>query len=323
MAGSERFEEAGDDGAAGVATRESQGRGTHPDEVISAHTRVLAGSSAWSRYFEVPSGRRIHAIEVGDGKPLVLLHGSGPTALQFLPLIERLTGVRAIAVDRPGFGLSDTIERESEDYREAAVDSMSLILDGLGLRKTALLGNSTGGTWALWYALAHPDRVTRLVLLGASPLLPETHVPPPMLGVATPTAGPPPQLPPPSRDSVVQGMSVFGEGETIVRYPDQVEAMVAAGSDRLLAGVRLTELRALIAPTGWQPALAMRPEDIQVLTVSTLLIWGEQDPLGGAEVALTAAATIPHAQLELLPAGHAPWLGHPDRVAAMVGDFVR
>jgi pimeloyl-ACP methyl ester carboxylesterase len=305
-----------------VAT-ESQGRAAHPDAVIVAHERVLAGSAAQSRYFEVAGGRRIHAIEIGDGTPLVLLHGSGPTALQFLPLLIRLTGVRAIAVDRPGFGLSDPIERPSEDYREAAVDNVNLILDGLGLTETALLGNSAGGTCALWYALAHPDRVTRLVLLGASPLLPGTRVPPPMLAVATTSAGPPPEMPPPSTETVIQSMSVFGEGDTIARYPEQLEAMVAAGSDRLLAGARLTELRALIAPTGWQPALAMRPDELHALTVPTLLIWGERDPLGGADVAATAAAAIPGAQLELLPAGHGPWLGHPDRVAAMVGDFVR
>jgi len=310
-------------GQQGVATTASQGRDTHPDDVIAAHARALAGSSAQSRHVEVAGGRRMHAIEVGDGKPLVLLHGSGPTALQFLPLLERLTGVRAIAVDRPGFGLSDPIERRSADYREAAVDSVNRILDGLGLTETALLGNSAGGTWALWYALANPDRVTRLVLLGAPPLFPGTRVPPPMLAVATPSAAPPPQMPPPSTETVIQSMSIFGEGKTIARYPEQIEAMVAAGSDRLLAGARRNELRALIAPTGWRPALAMQQEELHALTVPTLLIWGEQDPLGGADVAATAAATIPHAQLELLPAGHAPWLGHPDRVAARVRDFVR
>lgn len=306
-----------------VATGELQERKTHADEVFAAHERVLARSAAQSRYFEVASGRRIHAIEIGDGTPLVLLHGSGPTALQFLPLLERLTDVRAIAVDRPGFGLSDPIEPPSEDYREAALDSVNLILDGLGLTETALLGNSAGGTCALWYALAHPDRVTRLVLLGAPPLLPGTRVPPPMLAVATPSAGPPPEMPPPSTETVIQSMRVFGEGDTIARYPEQLEAMVAAGYDQLLAGARLTELRALIAPTGWQPALAIRPDALHALTVPTLLIWGEQDPLGRADVAATAAAAIPHAQLELLPAGHGPWLGHPDRVAAMVRDFVR
>jgi pimeloyl-ACP methyl ester carboxylesterase len=309
-------------GQQGVAIKESGGGVAHPDEVVAAHRRVLAGSSAQSRYVEVGSGRRVHAIEAGDGQPLVLLHGSGPTALLFLPLLERLTGVRAIAVDRPGFGLSEPSERTPEAYREAAIDSLTGILDGLGLATTALLGNSMGGTWALWYALARHDRVSRLVLLGAPPLLPGTRVPPPMLAVATPTVGQPPQMPPPSRDTVVQSMSVMGEADTIVDYPDQLEALVAGGSDTLASGTSLAELRAAISPTGWQPGLAVRPEELQELTVPTLLIWGDHDPLGGADVARMTAATIPDARLEVLSAGHAPWLGHPDRVATMVSDFV-
>jgi pimeloyl-ACP methyl ester carboxylesterase len=310
-------------GRQGVAFRESGGGVAHSEEVVAAHARVLAGSSAQSRYVKVAPGRRVHVIEAGDGQPVVLLHGSGPTALQFLPLLERLTGVRAIAVDRPGFGLSDPTERAPEAYRDAAVDSLTMILDGLGLAETALLGNSMGGTWALWYALAHPDRVRRLVLLGAPPLLPGTRVPPPMLAVATPTVGPPPQMPPPSRETVVQSMGVMGEGDTIVHYPDHIEAMLAAGYDQLAASTSLAELRAAIAPTGWQPVLAGRPEELRELSVPTLLIWGEHDPLGGADVARMTVATIPRAKLELLSAGHGPWLGHPDRVATMVSDFVR
>ncbi len=297
-------------------------RTVHSDEVIAAHARVLAGSGALSRYVDVSPGQRMHVIECGDGPTLVLLHGSGPTALQFLPLLNRLRGVHAMAVDRPGFGLSDPADRP-HDRREAAVANLTAILDSLGLRATALLGNSLGGTWALWYALAHPDRVSRLVLLGAPPLLAGTRVPSPMLAVATPTAGPPPPMPPPSRESVVQSMSVFGEAETIVQYPEQIDAMIAAGLDEIGLGARLAELRAVISPTGWQPALAMGVEELRRLTVPTLLIWGEHDPLGGADVAQDAATTIPDARLELLTAGHGPWLGHPDRVARLVSDFVR
>lgn len=296
----------------------------HPDEVASAHARVLAGSSAQSRYVDVAPGRRLHVIEAGDGPPLVLIHGSGPSALLFLPLIERLKGVRAIAVDRPGFGLSDLVETPQKLYRDAAVEYLGSTLDTLGLDETALLGNSTGGTWALWYALAHPGRVRRLVLLAASPLMPGTHVPPPMLAVAAPpTEGPPPQMPPPSAETVVRNMSVFGEADTIVNYPDQIAALVAAGSDRLASRSSLAELRALIAPSGWQPALELSPDELRALSVPTLLIWGEHDPLGGADVARTTAATIPGARLELLPAGHAPWLGQADRTASLVTDFLR
>ena len=304
-----------------VGTGGSALRTTHSDEVFAAHARVLSESGAVSRYVDVSPGQRMHVIDSGDGSPLVLLHGSGPTALQFLPLLGQLQGVRAMAADRPGFGLSDPAETQP-DRRDAAVSCVTAILDALGLRATALLGNSMGGTWALWFALAHPERVSSLVLLGAPPLMPGTRVPPPMLAVATPPSGPPSPMPPPSRESVVQGMSVFGEAETISQYPDQIDAMIAAGLDDTGLGARLDELRAVIAPTGWQPALAMGVEELRRLTVPTLLIWGDHDPLGGADVAQDAATAIPDARLELLPAGHGPWLGHPDRVARLVSDFV-
>ena len=197
---------------------------------MAAHARVLAGSTAQARYVDIDPTGRAYVIEAGEGPSVVLLHGSGPTALQFLPLLERVTGVRAIAVDRPGFGLSDSSDRPPVD-REAAVACMTAILDSLGLGQTALLGNSMGGTWALWYALGHLERVTRLILLGAPPLLTGTRVPPPLLAVATPTAGPPPPMPSPSREAVIQSMGVFGDAESIAQYPDQVDAMVAAGLD--------------------------------------------------------------------------------------------
>lgn len=297
---------------------------THPREVEAAHARALAGSSAHNRHVAVAPGQRVHVIEAGEGAPLVLIHGSGPSALLFLPLMRRMEGVRAIAVDRPGFGLSDPTEPAAMSYRDAAVAWVSSIIDALELGETALLGNSTGGTWALWYALAHPGRVRRLVLLGAPPLVEGARVPPPMLGVASPDTGePPPQMPPPSRESVVQSMSIFGEADTIVNYPDLVDALVVAAQDPVASGASLGELRTIITPTGWQPELEMPLDELRGLTVPTLLIWGEGDPLGGADVARTAAASIPDARFEVLAAGHAPWLGHPDRTATLVSDFVR
>ena len=299
-------------------------RSAHPSEVETAHQRALAGSSGWSRRLEMASGQRIHLLEAGDGEPLVLLHGSGPSALLFLPLITRLNGVRAIAVDRPGFGLSDPTESVSPSYRDAAVAWVASVIDGLGLEQTALLGNSTGGMWAIWYALAHPERVRRLVILGAPPLLSSTRVPPPMLAVAAPdTGGPPPQMPTPSPETVARNMSVFGEGDTIVSYPDLIDALVAAANDPIASGASLGELRTIISPAGWQPELETPPSELEGLTMPTLLIWGDGDPLGGSEVAGTTAASIPEARLEVLAAGHAPWLGHPDRAATLVSEFVR
>jgi pimeloyl-ACP methyl ester carboxylesterase len=297
---------------------------THPGEVIAVHERVLGGSSAQGRHIEVASGRRMHVIEVGEGPPLVLLHGSGPTALLFLPLLERLSGVRAIAVDRPGFGLSDPVDLPRERYRDAAVECLDSVLDALGLDETALLGNSMGGTWALWYTLAHPERVRRLVLLGAPPLLPGTRVPPPLRVVATPKVGEFLSRKMPSTPkTVVQNMGGMGEKDTIVNYPDQIEALVAAGHDPLASAVSLAELRAAISPLGFRSAMKVQRDELRQLTIPTLLIWGDHDPVGAPDVAQATADAIPGAQLELLPAGHGPWLGHPDRTAALVTNFVR
>lgn len=297
---------------------------THPEEVVGVHERALAGSSAQGRRIEIEPGRKVHVIETGEGPPLVLLHGSSTSALLLLPLLERLDGVRAIAVDRPGFGLSEPIDVPPERFADATVEWLDSLLDALGLDVTALLGNSMGGVWALWYALAHPERVSRLVLLGATPLLPGTRVPLPLRVMVTPKLGELLQrLIPPSRKMVVRMMGFMGEKRTIIDYPDQIDALIAAGNDPVAARVNLAELRAVLSPFGYRRELRMKPDELGRLTVPTLLVWGEQDPVGGPMVARVAAQAIRDTWLELLPAGHGPWLGHPDRVAELVTRFVR
>jgi hypothetical protein len=81
----------------------------HSDEVVALHERILRSSPARSRYIQVNSGRRVHVIEAGEGPPVLFLHGSSTSSLSLLPLLERPEGVRAIAVDRPGFGLSEPV----------------------------------------------------------------------------------------------------------------------------------------------------------------------------------------------------------------------
>jgi hypothetical protein len=68
----------------------------HSSESIEFHARLLSSSPATGRHVELASGRRAHVIEAGAGEPLVLLHPGGTSALVFMPLIERLTGLRVI-----------------------------------------------------------------------------------------------------------------------------------------------------------------------------------------------------------------------------------
>jgi pimeloyl-ACP methyl ester carboxylesterase len=308
-------------------TKSSMVRGssglTHPEEVVAIHERILGTSLAKSRFIKVGSSRRVHVIETGDGAPVVLLHGSSTSSLLLLPLLECLQGAWGIAVDRPGFGLSDPSDVPRERFRQAAVEWLDGVLDALGLDELALAGNSMGGTWALWYALARPERVRRLVLLGAAPLLPGTRVPPPLRVMATPGIGELLQrMLKPSRKMVVKMMASMGEKETIVNFPAQIEALLAAGRDPVAAQVNLTELRAAISPFGFRRALRVQSDELRSIATRTLLVWGDHEPVGSVEVAEATRDLIPDARLEVLPAGHAPWLGHPGRTAELVSDFV-
>src|SRR5260370_42004843 len=69
-------------------------------------------------------------------------------------------------MDRPGGGLSARLDSRGTPSREQAVTCIGSLLDTLKLRRVALVGNSMGGFWALAFALARPERVSKLVFLG-------------------------------------------------------------------------------------------------------------------------------------------------------------
>ena len=63
-------------------------------------------------------------------------------------------------------------------------------------------------------------------------------------------------------------------------------------------------------------------DELRSIGARTLFIWGDRGPLGSTDVARDAARPIPNARLEVLPAGHVPQFGHPQRVAAMASSFL-
>ena len=127
----------------------------------------------------------------------------------------------------------------------------------------------------------------------------------------------------PNAKMVVRLMSLVGEKDTIVRYPDLIESLGAAGGNPIASAANLAELRAIISALGFRPAMRVSPEDLRQLTVPTLLVWGDHDPIGGVKLAQATASLIPDAQLEVLPAGYVPWLGNPARVSDLLSGFVR
>ena len=301
----------------------------HSVQVRQVHERLLAGTSVRSRFVEVSDGARAHLLETGDGEPVVVLHGTGNSAGFLLPLLKELRGVHAIAPDRPGAGLSDPIDLPRDRYRQVAVAWLDRLLDALNLDATALVGHSAGGLWALWYALARPDRVTRLVLL-APAALPGTRCPLPIRLISTPVVGELlSRMAPSSPQSVLRLARFMGEGTTITGQPHMVDLLVALGRDPTADRVTKAEFRtlvsplAMLSPSGFRRRAVPRPEELGRVAAPTLVVWGERDPLGGVPVAQSVTRLIPHARLRVLPTGHGPWLGQPTRTAATVMELMR
>ena len=121
---------------------------------------------------------QLHYHEAGTGAPLVLLHGGGPGASAWRNWKQNLPALaghfRVLAVDQPGYGRSDKpLVRGGmwEFYARAVRD----LLDELGIERTHFVGNSLGGGTTLKFALDHPERTDRLVLMGpAGGMLPIT-----------------------------------------------------------------------------------------------------------------------------------------------------
>ena len=111
-----------------------------------------------------------HYHDVGSGDPVLLLHGSGPGVSAWanwqhnIPVLaERY---RVIAPDLVGFGYT---QRPDDVYYSLAtwIDHVWAFLDALGIDRTSLVGNSLGGRIGLGMATQHPERLDRMVLMGA------------------------------------------------------------------------------------------------------------------------------------------------------------
>ena len=119
------------------------------------------------------AGLTLRYLVSGAGHPVIFLHGGslGSSADVFLRTMPAFAeaGYRALAFDQPGFGLSDVPEDHSVSLRRKSVLAF---MDALGITSAALIAHSQAGGMAVQIALASPERVTHLVVLGTGTLLP-------------------------------------------------------------------------------------------------------------------------------------------------------
>ena len=122
-------------------------------------------------------GLELAVEERGSGAPLVILHGFTGCAQSMAGAAEALAGsFRTRSGDLVGHGSSDR-PRDRERYAmSSCVEQLSVLLDRLGIERARFFGYSMGGRAALAFAVAHPDRVERLLLVGASAGLADPRV---------------------------------------------------------------------------------------------------------------------------------------------------
>jgi pimeloyl-ACP methyl ester carboxylesterase len=117
------------------------------------------------------AGTNIHYAQAGEGPVVLLVHGLGTSSVTWGHNIEPLAdaGYTVLALDLPGYGKSDKPRRLSYGP-EAGARLIHDFLNALEVDRVSLVGNSAGGLIAGLFALDHPLRVDRLVLVASGGL---------------------------------------------------------------------------------------------------------------------------------------------------------
>lgn len=299
-----------------MAFEQAESRLFHACDVRVASRRV--------RLADPPVSVRV--LEAGDGPPLVLVHGSGMSASTWAPLMPHLAHHRLIALDLPGFGLSDSFDYSGRPLRSHAVAQLTSLLDALALERVPMVGTSLGGMWALCLAVDTPDRVSAVASLGVPAVaLPGMHGDAAFTALSTPglrrvIA----RLGSPSVATTRRALARGAIGPRAAeRAPDGFFEVVHEGMHQ--SGYRtamLSHMQLAMRFGRPRPENFLADSELERLTVPVLMLWGDADPYGGPAIGRRACGLMPDARLEIIPGRHAPFLDDPERCGALIGDFV-
>jgi pimeloyl-ACP methyl ester carboxylesterase len=116
-------------------------------------------------YVREVAGARVHYVDEGAGAAVVLVHGLAGSTFSWRSVLPELAKeFRVVAVDLPGFGLSD--RRRGIGYgHERQAERLAALLELLGIERAAFVGHSMGGAIVERLAARRPERVERLVLV--------------------------------------------------------------------------------------------------------------------------------------------------------------
>jgi pimeloyl-ACP methyl ester carboxylesterase len=296
--------------------------------VLDAEARLFAhyGLEHTVRWLEREGSKgRIRVVEVGDGPPIVLLHGAGVFSAHWAPLIAHLER-RSIAIDLPGASLSDASPDAASDLRSAAVADLSELLDELELHDAPLIAASYGAMCALWTIAERAASPPAVVVLGSPALaLPGSRLFRPAVVARLPGVGRVAPLVAPLHRNVTRALLSAAVGRRALR--DKPPALI----DVTHALFRLPQYRrslwrlfgSLVDPLGSGLSLALSPDDLAAIDVPVMFVWGTKDIYMKPGHGRSAVEQMPDGTLEIVDAGHAPWLDEPELCATHIENFLR
>ena len=264
------------------------------------------------KYADVGDGLRVHYQELGEGPPLVFLHGSGPGASGFSNFKRNYPffaerGFRTLAPDTLGFGYSS--QPADIDYgMEFLVGKLAKFLGAVGVARAAVVGNSHGGALAIQLALSHPELVTKLVLMAPGGLEErETYMK--MEGIRT-------------------MMSVFLSKDGITRDGMRKVFGLQLYDQRLLTGAIIEERFQIaehqpkrVLTTLNVPHLTPRLAEIQC---PVFALWGVNDKFCPVSGAMRIAESCKRSRVLMLSeCGHWVMVEHTDLFNRLCLDFLR
>lgn len=258
------------------------------------------------------AGLRTNCHDLGQGAPVLLIHGSGPGVSAWanwrLVMPELARRARVIAPDMAGFGYTERPLGFAYGM-DAWVRQAVGLLDALDIERTDLVGNSFGGGLALALAIRHPARVRRLVLMGSVGV--PFAITPALDAVWGYT---------PSIANMRALLDIFAFDRSLVN--DELAQLRYQASIR--PGFQESFAAMFPAPRQrWVDALASREADIRRLPHETLVVHGREDRVIPLATSLTLADWIPRAQLHVYGrCGHWTQIEHAARFARLVGDFL-
>lgn len=264
--------------------------------------------------------RQILISELGEGYPVLMLHGGGAGASglsNYSRNVESLARhFRVVVADMPGYGQSTKGVDRSDPFGDLA-QSMLGLLDALKIKSAHVIGNSLGGACALRMALEAPDRVSALVLMGPG-------------GVGT-TRG----LPTPGLKQLLNYYKGSGPSrEKITRFIrdylvyDDSQVSDAMIEERYLASIdpQVVAAPPLRGPNSLKAALRMdftRDPRLSSCQVPALVLWGTADKVNRPSGGPTLQRLMPNCDLYLFcKTGHWVQWERAEEFNAVVSNYL-